>query len=218
MKSITETVKKVQAFEESLGLSVGVVRYDFENDLRRAFEREARENLGGLDFSSADLCKALSTCDTVEAMQKAITKHVKPFAGTPDALRKKELFRALRLDTEKLLGVWGYEKLVQTYGKMVKAATVAALNKKGLLLNPGGSDYNQKDGLYKLAQLVAKVDPTVDAQKVWEVYHSDLSAYPLGQVTAFQNGKMTIKGMKPAHLEAVADGLAVALADYAKNQ
>lgn len=218
---IKETVQKVERFAQELNTPVNPIRYSFETELRQAFERQAREELGGLDYKSNDLDKALNECDTVDDFKKAIQAHVSAFAGSAEALRRKELFQALRLDTEKLLGHWGYDALSKALkGQDVKAVTLEALNKKGLLLNTGGSNYQQRNALYKLAQLMEKAEPAVDAQKVWEHMCNakpNEAVFPLGQVTTFKNGKITVKRLPAATLEAIAQGLADALEAYNKN-
>jgi hypothetical protein len=206
-RSIKALVDACETFETQIEAPCKVLPYSLEQDLRAAFERIAREELGGLALNDHELSKKLAKCDTVEEMKAALTLAA---GGDVAGKRQMELLQEVRFDNEKLFGAFHYKKIVENlqaaHGPMVlkkdglAQAIRLTLEKKGVCLCSAPADgapfgYRQKDALYNVGRLLV---PDA-ADSLWQVLNNEQAA---GfdkcfntKTTVYKNGNIVIKGM-----------------------
>jgi len=216
--SIKSILAACEAFEA--GMPAGVISRDAERNIRSAFEAEARQALVGITRDDHDTETALRACDTVDEMKAALLKAV---GGDIRAARLGELFREVRLDTEKMFGHWGYEALTAWLGPWERNAwankMLACMNRKGVCVTTTPDvcgclvGYRQHSALHAMAALLGLASTTAEAVDIWAgIVDRGTAAFDERfrcTTTVYKNGGMVFRG-----LDLYATHLAYAFADY----
>ena len=235
--SISAIVKAAEEFEKALG--VPCIQHDLGTRVRRDFENQARERCYCLNFDSSDLQKVLYECDTVDAMEEAIRRFTLEECGkSVDTVRSAELVRDMRVDTKKLFGCWGYDKLTQKLDTQVmnkgrvEALTAwgdyilgvikknKALTLSGVDSSSSSFDYSLKGVIYTIVQLIQLHNPkavSIDKNAVWgDIYKSGMSCLGEGNFVKkhYKNGRIDIV-LTEENYEIVSRAMAKVYLDWA---
>lgn len=224
MLSIKQLVAEVEALEERAGVNIS--RHNYEDQIRESWIREVLHELDpqGLKLTSDDE-RALRGIDTKDEAKAILVKRYPDF----NKRATDEIIQGLRWDSEAMVGVWGFDKIVElakTSGSNLVSVWIGAVVKKGLILHSSAEgdrvSYNMREAVQGAGKFLNRI-AGLGTFDCWATCSSartlDELASAFGNVygvqcKAFKNGKFKIQFSDPK----VCVKVGTAIANYIENR